>query len=426
MTWIDPFTKLWKTSLDRSKCKAAIFNPQLPKGVAGDWLNTYEGFGMEATPPMSGELNDAAPLLRAHILQVICNNDPVMEDYLLTCITQMVRYPWIKLGIVFVLKSKQGAGKNTLLDALNRIFGHHGLELNQARHITGNFNQHLANKICIILNEAVWGGNKQSEGTLKAAITDSNTIIEKKGVDAHSGRNYWNFFISSNEAWCVPATPESRRYVMLPVSDARIGDKAYFKTVHTAIRNGEERELLWFFLNRPCPNPTQWRPEHNMPPRSAALVDQMLQDKTKALLRFLVNQLKEEGCWIQAAGCECVGAGGCSFDSCSTRYLRQPIIQVGRETLIRGQEVLKALHRIAKHDAALRAVIPDQAGLSKFLNETLGSECFKNRARFNAAQMPHDGSTSDKGYWFASAEEIQAHLNTNVLKVPNYFEAQDF
>ena len=195
MTWIDPFTKLWKNSLERSKCKAAIFNPQLSKGVAGDWLNTYEGFGIEAKAPISGELNDAAPLLRAHILKVICNNDPVMEDYLLTCITQMVRFPWIKLGIVFVLKSKQGAGKNTLLDALNKIFGHHGLELNQARHITGNFNQHLANKICIILNEAVWGGNKQSEGTLKAAITDSNTIIEKKGVDAQSGRNYWNFFI---------------------------------------------------------------------------------------------------------------------------------------------------------------------------------------------------------------------------------------
>jgi Family of unknown function (DUF5906) len=392
----------WLESLERARCKEKIFNPKLEPGIRGDFLNMYEGFGIQPKAPASGDIKDAAPLLRKHLREVICNNDDVAADYLEHCLAQLVRYPYIKLGVVFVLKAKQGAGKNTLLDVLRKIFGRHGVEVNNSRHVTGNFNQHLALKICIILNEAVWGGDKQSEGTLKASITEATAMFEPKGVDAREGRNYWTFFISSNEKWCVPASPEVRRFFMLPVSDSRIGDAAYFTALHNAIQNGEDREFLWYLLKRPCVHPDQWKPAHNMPPRSSMIVDQMMQDRSQSLLRFLVGQLKEDGEWILP-----------------TYGDATPIIQKGKETKVHRKRVLVALQDAAKSDPALRNQLGQQNALTVFLQETLG-HCFSNDKRFLLDEMV-EGCTNDKCYWFAPAEEIMKHLSEKVLCVPNYF-----
>jgi hypothetical protein len=398
----------WLMDLKRSQCKERIFNPELVPGVKGDFLNMYEGLGVEPKAPASGRLEDAALLLRKHLREVICNNDPVAAEFLEHCLAQLVRYPWIKLGIVFVLKAKQGAGKNTLLDVLRRFFGRHGVELTNARHVTGNFNQHLAFKICIILNEAVWGGDKQSEGTLKASVTESATLFEPKGVDAREGTNYWTFFISSNEKWCVPASPEVRRFVMLDVSNARIGDKDYFTALHNAIGKGEEDcEFLWYLQHRACAHPDQWKPALNMPPRTSALVDQIMQDRSQAMLRFLIEQLKEEGEWIY----------------CPYARPHVPIIQKGRATKVRGAKVMEALLDAASNDFALRNQLGQQRSVATFFADMLDA-CFDKRKRFLEGEMPQDRSNSDKCYWFDKAETIMAHLSNEVLRVPRYFDEQ--
>ncbi len=397
---LDPFD-YWSESLDRARCKAKIFNPELPPGRRGDFLNMYEGFGMKPKESASGRLQDAAPLLRAHIRDVICYGNPVEFEFLETCLAQLVQCPWRKLGIVFVLKSKQGAGKNSLLDVLRKIFGHHGIEVTSAKHATGNFNQHLQNKILVILNEAVWGGDKQSEGTLKAAITESATIFEHKGVDAQEGTNYWTFFISTNEKWCIPASADARRYHMLPVSDARIGDAPYFSALHKAIEAGEDREYMWYLLHRRCPHPDEWQPCHHMPPRTRAFVEQMMQDRGQSLLRFLVSQLQEDGEWIYPALASSV-----------------PIIQRGRPTKVLGSKVLDAFRNTG--DLHVRTQLTHQRDITAFFNETLGDGLFDPRARFLAAEQPAY-TTSDKCYQFASAEDIMHHLSHNVLRVPNYF-----
>jgi hypothetical protein len=401
---LEPVFPAWLADLKRSRCKERIFNPELVSGVRGDFLNMYEGLGVEPKVPASGRLEDAAPLLRRHLREVICNKDVVAAEYLELCLAQLVRFPWIKLGVVFVLKAKQGAGKNTLLDVIRRFFGRHGVELSNARHVTGNFNQHLAHKTCIILNEAVWGGDKQSEGTLKANITESATLFEPKGVDAREGTNYWTFFISSNEKWCVPASPEVRRFVMLDVSNACIGKKEYFTELHNAINKGEEdREFLWYLQHRACSHPDQWKPALNMPPRTSALVDQMMQDRSQAMLRFLIEQLKEEGVWIYRPGC--------------------PIIQKGKTTKVRGTVVMDALSDASSTDPALRNQLGQQRSVATFFMEVLGP-CFNNRERFLGCEKPQDMSVSDKCYWFDTAQNIMTHLSNEVLHVPGYFKEE--
>jgi len=62
-----------------------------------------------------------------------------------------------------------------------KIFGRHGTEVVNSRHFVGNFNSHLQYKVLVVLNEAIWGGDKAAEGVMKASTTEGTTIYEKKG-----------------------------------------------------------------------------------------------------------------------------------------------------------------------------------------------------------------------------------------------------
>jgi hypothetical protein len=393
----DAFTA-WMETLSRARCKSVAFNPELPPGRSGDFLNLYDGFAFKPIPPEDGA--EAAPLFRKHILEVICNGNHETNEFLLNCLAKMIRYPWMKLKIAIVLVSKQGAGKNTFLDVMKDMFGKHGIEITQQRHATGNFNNHLRNRLFVVLNEATWGGDKQSEGTFKAAITEYSALFESKGIDARDGINHWSFFVSSNEKWCVPATADGRRFSIMEVSNARIGDFEYFNQLHAALHH-EKHEFLWFLLNRPVSR--NWEPSQHMPPRTDGTATQILEDRTQNRLKWLVEQLKEFGEWSHAG---------------------RPIIQRGQSTKVEKEFVRKAWLEEAKHDHyLLKRVGETQGALTKFFNETLG-ECFKSRAELTAAEKKKNQPTSKWFYEFDSAENIKAHIANNYLKVPNYFEEE--
>jgi len=394
----DVIAKLWLSSLDRARCKDIAFNPQRKPGRSGDFFNVYEGLAFEPVAPAPGE--EASPLVRKHILEVICAGSEQQSEFLLNCLAKMIKYPWMKLKICIVFVSKQGAGKNTLLDLIREFYGRHGVEITHQRHVTGNFNDHLRYKLFLVLNEATWGGDKAASGAFKAAITECDSLFEPKGVDAKEGTNHWSFFVASNEKWCIPATLASRRFAVFDVSDERIGDFAYFNAIHQAM-DREKREFLWFLLNRPISS--DWDPAQHMPPRTVAMAGQILQDRSNGRLKWLVDQLEEEGEW----------------------YIRNtlPIIRKGQSTWVTGTSVRDAWIEAAQHDRHLKELLGgSQKSLTQFFQDTLGPECFNHRAQLPAEhKIGHPQANKSWFYQFAPAEDIMKHLAENCLKVPDYF-----
>jgi hypothetical protein len=57
--------------------------------------------------------------------------------------------------------------------------------------------------------------------------------------------------MSSNEAWVVPAGMQSRRFFVLAVSEARMGDHTYFNALHAELDNGGTEAFLHDLLLRP-------------------------------------------------------------------------------------------------------------------------------------------------------------------------------
>jgi hypothetical protein len=130
------------------------------------------------------------------------------------------------------------------LQRADKIFRHHALQITHSRHLTGNFNAHLMDALFLFLDEAFWGGDKQGEGVLKTLITEDCVQIEPKGVDSFPMLNRLKIMMASNNDWVVPATEDERRYFVLDVSDAKVGDRTYWRELHAALDGGEVAAFL--------------------------------------------------------------------------------------------------------------------------------------------------------------------------------------
>ena len=81
--------------------------------------------------------------------------------YVVSYFARIIQMPHKKSGVVLCLKSKQGAGKGVVFDALSRIIGDaHYAQVSNANNVFGDFNGTLEAKILTDLDEAFWGGDK--------------------------------------------------------------------------------------------------------------------------------------------------------------------------------------------------------------------------------------------------------------------------
>ena len=190
--------------------------------------NLWRGFPVE---PVRGNWN----LLQAHIRHVICSGQVIEYEYLLNWMAFAVQHPECPAGVAVVLKGARGTGKGKLASIFGSLFGQHALQINQSRHLTGNFNAHLRSCVFLFVDEALWAGDKAGENVLKGLITEATIAIENKGQNVVTAPNRLHVMMASNNDWVVPAGPMDRRYFVLHVSEQRMQDHAYFAAIDDQI-----------------------------------------------------------------------------------------------------------------------------------------------------------------------------------------------
>ena len=83
----------------------------------------------------------------------------------------------------------------------------------------GQFTSCLANKLLVVMDEAVFGGDKKAHGKLLSTITGAKQKIECKGVDAIFVDSYINMRQNSNKEHFAFTQDGSRRPMMLEASN---------------------------------------------------------------------------------------------------------------------------------------------------------------------------------------------------------------
>lgn len=228
----------WLKWTKRKSFESIDLVPNGPATLANNVLNLWSGFAIEPT-------RGAWPLMQRHIGQVLAAGDPAAAWYITKFAAWAVQNPGERAEVALVFRGGKGSGKGTFANALRRVFGQHGLQIFNSKHLVGAFNGHLRNCLLLFADEAFWAGDKQGESVLKGLITEQALMIEQKGVDAAPWRNRLHIIMAANADWVVPASHDERRYAMFDVSGARIGDKAYFDALHREMRDGGLAAMLW-------------------------------------------------------------------------------------------------------------------------------------------------------------------------------------
>ena len=273
---------------DRKQYLFAEFIPgrKTPENV----YNLWQGWAYEAK-----EGNNHESFL-AHIKDNLCDSDNELYEYCIKWMANCIQNPAGPGGSALVFKGGKGSGKTFFAERFGELFGRHYLMVSDSRHVVGNFNSHLQDKILLLADEALFAGDKKTESTLKTLITSPTIPIEYKGVNVVDSLNCVHMIMCSNEDWVVPATHDERRYCVSEVNSQQTGNREYFGKIAKDLEEGGYENLMYFLKNLDLKG---W--DANKAPKSRALKDQkeMSQDcvTSYAQQRLELGMFTEETPW---------------------------------------------------------------------------------------------------------------------------------
>jgi hypothetical protein len=231
--------KEWLKHRNRRQYSGLVFAPDQ---AVPEHYNLWQGFAVEPKP-------GNCDLMLDHIRMNICGGNEELIRYVLAWLAQAVQEPAKRPGTALVLRGMQGTGKGVLCVQFGSLFGPHFTHVTHSRHLVGNFNAHLKDALIVFADEAYWGGDKSTEGALKALVTEEWLPIEHKGKDVLRVTNHVRLMIATNHEWPVPAGFEERRFCIIDVSDRRMQDTAYFEALMEQWNHGGREAFLHYLLH---------------------------------------------------------------------------------------------------------------------------------------------------------------------------------
>ena len=257
-----PISQVWQQWEARKTFDNVAFSPgnNLPSSV----YNLFRGFPIE---PIEGDWS----LMKDHIRENICGGDLRIFDYVMGWMARIIQDPGGKKpGVALVMKGGKGVGKGIFANAFGKLFGDAYLPIATPKGFTGQFNMHLSKCLCVFLDEAVWGGDKEVEGQLKALVTEPTMLFQPKGIDSIAMENHMNILMASNNDWVIPASIDERRFLVLLVSALQQQNSQYFKAIIDQQENGGAEAMMFELLHHDFSAVNLWKA-----PRTEGLTDQV-------------------------------------------------------------------------------------------------------------------------------------------------------
>lgn len=217
------------------------------------WANPENVFNMFVglqAEKVSNPNYDSITIILDHIRVVLSNNNSEIYEYLLNWLAQLVQHPEIKPNIALLFKSEQGAGKNAFWEfVMTMIIGRRNAGItNDIEMLVGRFNVFLENKILTICDEIQnYGGMFKSNDKLKSLITQTENIIERKGMDVFKTLDYNRYVFLTNNDWPVRIERGDRRYLAIECCNVHVGKCDYFKRLFCAFTQ-ENGNIFYTFL----------------------------------------------------------------------------------------------------------------------------------------------------------------------------------
>lgn len=261
-----PISKLWfKWNKRRVYREGFWFAPG--KNSTRDAYNLWYGLSVNPKPGKWDSYQD-------HLYEVIANGNQDIYTWLIHWMARIVQDPaGERPGTCVTLRGPQGTGKGTFATIFGKLFGdHHFYPISNEKHITGQFNRHLATSVLVFLDEAIWEKRlKAAAGMLKAMISEPRLTVEEKFHTPFTIPNYINVIIAGNNEWLVPAGMQERRFCVLDISSKKQNNYPYFEGIYNQMMKGNGLSAMLYDLLQVDLSQVNLR----MIPKTAALFDQI-------------------------------------------------------------------------------------------------------------------------------------------------------
>ena len=269
------------------------FDPDSPHGIVDcpEGLRVWNSYRAPDFPlgPSQLSLGDRCIKIRNFIFSVICGGDDERWTYLFLWLAWNVQNPGSKPEVAIALNGPKGCGKSTMLRIFVRLMAPHALVCSKTRQVFGDFNDHLREVLALGLEEVFWAGDPNAQDQVKALITESELVYERKNKTPESARSYPRLMIASNHAHAIPATLDERRYMMLSVEGGYYQESDWDQL--NASIDGEGLAAFYQLLLEHQLG--SWHPRDNVP-KTQALANQKLHGLGVTYEGFLLHLLENE------------------------------------------------------------------------------------------------------------------------------------
>lgn len=159
----------------------------------------------------------------------LCGDNETHYNYFSMYIADIFQNPSRKSPIAFIIKGKEGTGKNVFLNAIGGTLGsHHYITSSKVQDFFGDYAEGFYHKLLVNMNECEGKSTFDYEGQIKSFITEDTITLNRKFVQPITIKNLARLVIFSNKPNPIPIDVRSRdrRYVVFNTTDKFL-DKKY-------------------------------------------------------------------------------------------------------------------------------------------------------------------------------------------------------
>ena len=214
------FFSVWEEDCYRRQYRKMDFIPFNPARPSSNpnIFNLFEGYNPDCLgEPIehSYRMKKIRPFLE--LAFEICGGEAENAEYFHRFIAEMLQNPAEKPPVAVCIKSKEGVGKNVLLDTIGRLVGStHYITSSNPDDFFGTHAEAFRGKLLINLNEAEGNKTFDYEGRIKSFITEPTVVVNPKHQRPMEIKNFARIIVTTNKSTpiAIDVKGKDRRWVV--------------------------------------------------------------------------------------------------------------------------------------------------------------------------------------------------------------------
>lgn len=193
-----------------------------------DNYNLFNGYNKVITTEYDKTKTDEILKPFKELLFELVGSEQEYFNYFYNFLAHLIQKPSERIPICFIFKSKQGVGKNVMLDVIGNLIGKaHYITSSNPKDFFSDYAEGFYRKLLVNINECEGKDTFDYEGKIKSFITEPTITLNPKFVRQTTISNFARLIIFTNKPNPIPIDVRSkdRRFVVFQSSEKYLNNK---------------------------------------------------------------------------------------------------------------------------------------------------------------------------------------------------------